>query len=379
MAHLVEMKKGGKTTGWQVRWYAPDGTRKSKIFKRKTDARRYGNNIEADKGRGLYNDPSLGKMAYAKWAEHWLASKVRIKPKTRESYESLLRTHVLPEFGKTSLNKIDPIQVQGWVADLDESGLSNARLRGAYQLLSASLKAAVESGYLGRTPCVGVRIPRVPKREKHYLSESEVELLANAIRPPYGVLVNVLAYGGLRWAEAVGLRRRHCDVLRGRLTVEESLSEVRGVLHRGPTKTYETRTVALPGFVRDALVDHLEANVDLARDALVFTSPDGDPLRSSNFRRRVWLPTLEALGGTVPLGLTPHHLRHTCASLLIRSGAHAKAIQGHLGHSSITVTMDVYGHLFEDDMDELAQRLDMAHREAKAMTSTSNVRRLNRG
>ncbi len=311
--------------------------------------------------------------------EALVGRQIRIKPKTRETYESLLRTHVLPEVGKTPLNKIDPIQVQEWVAELDESGLSNARMRASYQLLSASLKGAVESGYLGRSPCVGVSIPRIPKRQKLYLSESEVELLANAIRFPYSVLVYVLAYGGLRWAEAVGLRRRHCDVLRGRLTIEETLSEVSGVLHRGPTKTYETRTVALPGFVRDVLAEHLDSNTRPARDALVFTSPGGDPLRGSNFRRRAWIPALESLEGWVPLGLTPHHLRHTCASLLIRSGAHAKAIQAHLGHSSITVTMDIYGHLFEDDMDELAQRLDTAHREAKALAPASNVRHLKRG
>lgn len=180
-------------------------------------------------------------------------------------------------------------------------------------------------------------------------------------------------------AEAVGLRRRHSDVLRGRLTIEETLSEVRGVLHRAPTKTYETRTVALPGFVRDALAEHLNKNTKPARDALVFTSPGGEPSRSSNFRRRVWLPAIEGLDGRVPLGLTPHHLRHTCASLLIRSGAHAKAIQAQLGHSSITVIMDIYGHLFEDDMDELAQRLDTAHRKAKTVVSTGNVRSLKRG
>lgn len=369
MAQLLKIEKDGKTTGWQVRWYAPDGTRKSKIFKRKSDARRYGNNMESAKARGLYNDPSLGKIRYEKWARHWLDSKIRLKPKTRETYESLLRTHVVPEFGKTPLNKIDPMQVQEWVADLDEFGLSNARMRAAYQLLSASLKAAVESGYLGRTPCVGISIPRVLKREKLYLSESEVELLANAIRYPYSVLIYVLAYGGLRWAEAVGLRRRHCDVLRGRLTIEETLSEVGGALHRGATKTYETRTVALPRFVRDALAEYLNENVETTRDALVFTSPDGNPLRSSNFRSRVWLPALKTLDGRVPLALTPHHLRHTCASLLIRSGAHAKAIQAHLGHSSITVTMDVYGHLFEDDMDELVSRLDTAHLRATKMAT----------
>jgi integrase len=217
------------------------------------------------------------------------------------------------------------------------------------------------------------------KRQKHYLDESEVELLASQIAAPYDLLVYVLAYGGLRWAEAVGLRRSDCELMRGRLSITETLSEVAGVLHRGPTKTYENRSVALPAFVRDALVEHLAENVEPHRDALVFTGPEGGPLRSSNFRKRVWLPAIEALGGQIPLDFTPHHLRHTCASLLVRSGAHAKAIQAHLGHSSITVTMDVYGHLFPDDMDALASRLDKARRDARAVARPQgNVRRLTR-
>ena len=88
----------------------------------------------------------------------------------------------------------------------------------------------------------------------------------------------------------------------------------------------------------------------------MFTTPAGTPLRNSNFRRQFWYRAVESAG--LPEGLRIHDLRHTCASLLAAAGATPKAVQAHLGHSSITVTMDRYTHLFPSDVDDLVQRLD---------------------
>lgn len=350
--------------GWQARWYDPHGNQATKSgFKTRKEALNYGSLMEADKFRGVYNDPKLAKTPFNDWVDHWLATKQHLKPSTLESYESALRTHILPEFGGMQLGKIDPIQVQEWVADMRTRGMSSSRMRQSYQCLSAILKFAVESGYLGRTPCVGVSIPRVPVRDKLFLDAWQVKLLAEAIKEPHETLIYVLAYGGVRWGEAAGLRRKDCDLLRSRLNVSEALSEVNGYLYRVKTKTYEQRTVVLPPFVRDLLEKHLEEHVDSDGDALVFTSPDGDPLRYGNFRKRAWDLAVNELD-VLPNNLTPHHLRHTCASLLVKNGAHVKAVQEQLGHSSITVTMDIYTHLFPSEMDALATRLGESHRQA---------------
>jgi integrase len=164
----------------------------------------------------------------------------------------------------------------------------------------------------------------------------------------------VLAYTGIRFGEAAALRRSRCDVAASRLDIIESLAEVAGGLHFGSTKTHRRRTVAIPATIRDLLVNHLDT-VDDAPEALVFTSPIGQPLRYSNFRNRVWIPATEAAG--LP-GLDIHELRHTAASLMIRAGADPKLIQTQLGHASIAITYDVYGHLFPDRLDELADKLD---------------------
>jgi integrase len=214
------------------------------------------------------------------------------------------------------------------------------------------LKGAVAAGYLGKTPCVDIRTPRESKREAIVLEPEQVDALTAAIAEPYGVLVYVLAYGGLRWGEAAALRRERCDILRARLDVAEAVSEVGGQLHVGPTKTYARRSARLPRFVAELLGAHLAT---VAPGNLVFMAPGGGPLRASNFRRRTWIPAVAAIG--MP-ALTPHHLRHTCASLLIRRGASVKAVQAQLGHSTPAVTLNVYSHLFADDLDALYRDVD---------------------
>lgn len=187
-----------------------------------------------------------------------------------------------------------------------------------------------------------------------FLDAAEVERLA-ARAGEHAVLIFTLAYGGLRWGEAAALRLSRCDLLRSRIEVVESLAEIGGRFHFGPTKTYQRRTVVLPSF----LVEQLAAGVtDVEPDGLVFSSPMGQPLRISNFTKRVWKPAVEAAG--LNPALRVHDLRHTCASLLIAQGAHPKAIQAHLGHSSISVTLDCYGHLFPYQFEELADRLEEA-------------------
>jgi integrase len=215
--------------------------------------------------------------------------------------------------------------VREWVAALVGRGLSASRVRQAYRLLGTIMRAAVESGYVARSPCVSVRLPRLPQREMLFLSAEQVRTLAEAAGE-YRTLIYVLAYGGVRWGEAAAIRRRRCDLLRGRIEVSESLAEVGAALHVGPTKTHQARTVTLPRFLRTMLNRHLQG-VPADPGALVFTAPGGGPLRLTNFRRRVWVPALRAAKLSERVRI--HDLRHTCASLLIAQGEHPKAIQEH--------------------------------------------------
>jgi len=353
MAHIE--RRSDRRKPWRVRYRDPMGRERSRSFARKADADRFLATVQADLIRGDWTDPRLSKITIQEWAERWLRTKSHLKPKTLAGYRSNLHAHVLPAFGRYQLRHVDRMAVEEWMADLQASGLGPSGVRQARQVLNSMLALAVGASYLAANPVDRVRNPRQPEPQMLFLDADQVERLAGSIREPYGTLVYLLAYGGLRWGEAAALRRGRCDLVRSRIEVAESVSEAGGELHFGPTKNHRSRIVGIPGFLRDLLDTHLDQHVPDEPDALVFTSPQGAPLRNSNFRRQVWYTAVEQAG--LPEGLRIHDLRHTCASLLIAAGANPKAVQAHLGHSSISVTMDRYTHLFPSDVDDLIRRL----------------------
>ena len=350
---------------WQARYNDLDGRRRTGEvrFTSRAEAVRWLAKIEEDLRLDRWVDPDGGKTPLDDWAWRWFESRVDLKPKTQVSYASLLRNQILPTFGRRQLSKIRPIDVQEWIARMQNGGLSASRVRQANHLLGSIMKAAIVEGMVAGNPCAGARLPRMPRHEMAYFTAAEVEQIAAAIKPPYGLFVHVLAYGGLRYGEGAALRRNDCDLERARVRVDESLADVNGTLIFGSTKTHHQRYVVIPPFLVAMLREHLADNVGPAHNALVFTSPDGAPLRYGNFARRIWKRAL-ADAGLEPAGL--HALRHTCATLLIAHGAPIKAVQAQLGHQSAELTLDRYGHLYPDQMDVLAGRLEEARAQTQA-------------
>lgn len=171
----------------------------------------------------------------------------------------------------------------------------------------------------------------------------------------------MLAYCGIRWGEATALRVARVEPVRGRLEIVEAVVDVNGTMIFGSPKSHQHRSVPIPRFLRADLVT---ATAGKSRGDLVFPSATGSALRVQNFRRDVFDRAAREAG--LP-GLTPHELRHTAASLAIASGASVKGVQSMLGHASATLTLDRYGHLFEGELDAVADRLDVARAEALAV------------
>ncbi len=238
-------------------------------------------------------------------------------------------------------------------------GLSASRIRQAHVVLSQILKAAVREGRIGRNVTLGAKLPPISPKEAEYFDPEVVERIASSVREPYDLFVRLLGKLGPRYGEAAALRRRSVNLLARRLTIEESVAEVSGHVVFGPTKTHAMRKLPLPPSLRAAFERHLEEHVGPEPDALVFTSPTGAPLRYRNFMRRVWKPTLVDLG-LPDVGV--HVLRHSAAAALIRSGASAIAAQRILGHRSAAFTLTVYGHIFDSDLDLVAENLDQTWR-----------------
>lgn len=355
MAHIEKRTQAG-TLRWRARYRGPDGRERSRTFARKTDAEQFLAQVETDKARGTWLEPSLALVPFGTVADEWLRTATHLKPKTRAGYESMLRSRLLPAFERAPIGEIRPADVRGWLAGMQTRGLSASSCRQAYHLLSAIMRTAVDDGRIATSPCRGVKLPRLPQVEMAFLAPDQLRKLLGLVDPNYRLFIEVLAITGVRFGEAAALRRHRCDLIRSRLMVAESLSDVSGTLHFGSPKTHQRRTVTVPHFLRDRLAQHLSG---LETDeSFVFQAPLGGPLRYTNFARRVWKPAL--IEAELPdMGL--HALRHTCAALLISQGAHPKAIQSHLGHRSITTTLDRYGHLFEDEHEKLAARLDAAY------------------
>jgi integrase len=151
------------------------------------------------------------------------------------------------------------------------------------------------------------------------------------------------------------LRVRHVDVLRRRALIAESVTLAGNKQVWGTPKGHERREVPIPAFLIEDLAHHVEGKDP---DDLVFTGVRrGGALRSQIFRRAAFDQAAAAIG--VP-GLHPHELRHTAASLAIAAGANVKVIQQMLGHKSATMTLDQYGHLFGDQLDQVADSLNAA-------------------
>lgn len=202
-------------------------------------------------------------------------------------------------------------------------------------------------------PVAGLRLPKLERKEAVYFEPAVVDSIVAATPDAYECFIAVQGVLGLRFGEAAALRRRAVDLLRRRIRVDESLAEVGGQLIFGPTKTHAQRTIPIPPPLVEALQAHL-ITMPASPDALLFTSARGGPLRYSRFRPAVWAQTLAG----IPLPYVGMHaLRHSAAARMIAAGWSPKAVQQVLGHSSAAFTLTVYGHLFDDNSDELAARL----------------------
>lgn len=360
-----------KTLGhkrYQARWTDPAGKQRSKIFQKKSDAEKHLTSVQHAMLSGSYVDPAAGKITVGAMADTWLSSKVNLKASTRARYESALDVHVRKRWGTTPLARVDHGSVQAWVDEMAASGASAAQVRKIVSVLSGVLALAVRTKRLASNPCDGVELPRTTERPPKYLTASQVANLAreaatlpsgrpkratDAAFQQYRLVVLVLAYCGLRWGELAALRVSNVDLLRKRLHVTASVTEVNGSkLVWGTPKNHEARWVPVPRFLADEIAVHLAGK---ATGDLVFTSPDGSVLRNRNARRAWFDRAASAIGVE---GLTPHELRHTAASLAVSAGANVKAVQRMLGHASAVLTLDRYADLFDADLDAVAERLD---------------------
>jgi len=369
-------KRSDKGT-YEASYRDPAGRVRSKSFKAKGEARGFLAAAENAKQRGDWTDPRGGKIRFEDYAADYFASVAHLRPGTRQKIEGHLRNQIYPFFDKTPLGAIKPAHVRSWIATLEKEGLAPGTINGIYRTFSKIMKTAVIDGLISRSPCIGIDLPKQTSHEEmRFLDPDQVEALAEAIEPRFRALIYTAAYTGMRWGELAALRVERLNLLRGSVDVVESMSEINGYLEVQPTKTGRSRTLSLPRSLCELLGEHLGHYP--SEDGFVFTSAESKSLRR-NFYHRHYLPAQVRSGLDPDLCLCTnrqceqrhrplyrfHDLRHTCAALLIAQGAHPKEIQERLGHSTITLTFDRYGHLLPSLDERLRDGLDQMIRGAR--------------
>jgi integrase len=343
---------------WRARYRDANGKEHARHFSRKIDATQWLNSVAAAQASGTYVDPKAGQVALGEYAQMWLTRQAHLKPSTRSRYRAIVRCHVEPAFGATPLAQIEHSAVAAWINELLDDGIAAPTVRHIHRVLHMILNSAIDDGRLPRNPASRVKLPHARSRDKRFLTHEQVATLADAAGEDQ-LIIRVLAYCGLRFGELAALRVRNVDPLRRRLQIEESATEVDGRMVFGTPKSHQCRSVPVP---RSLITDLAAACAGKSPDELLFTAPEGGVLWLRNWRRRVFDPAVEGAG----LGqLSPHELRHTAASLAVAAGANVKAVQRTLGHASAAMTLDVYSGLFDDDLDAVADRLDVAAQSAR--------------
>lgn len=341
----------------------------------------------------IYIDPNAGDTPFGTLAEGWFAGLDELKRSTIDKYRSILDTHILPRWQHAPARAVTSMVIAPWMARLKKGGgetaeqkqkLGQSQKRLVFTIMSAIFDWACPE-FLPSNPMRDKKKLRRPKPKRihdHcYLEYLQVEALADlmdtlvgaygklkagAAAGINGVLVRTLAYTGIRSGEALALRVK--DYVRSRVRpvfkVSRTLVETdQGELYFDTPKDHEARDAAIPLSLTKG-IDRLCAGK--GPEDLIF-SVDGKPLRFRNWRAREFNVARGLLG--LPSALTPHKLRHTCASLAIAVGATVLAVQRLLGHASPVETLRTYAHLWNDEIWSVAEKLNTGRLQAISETA----------
>ncbi|GAC1361031.1 MAG: site-specific integrase [Acidimicrobiales bacterium] len=355
----------------------PLGREYSRTFRTRKAAESFEHAESTDPSRGLWVDPRKAETAFDAWATQWLDSDPNKRPKSVVTDETIIRLHLAPTLGARALGGITPLDVQRLVTKwARECAPSSTRRR--YATLRAILGSAVEADLIGRSPCRGIKLPSDSPRPRHVVTPEELGRLATVIAPEYRAMVYAGAVLGLRVGECLALRVGRLDLLRGTLTVAESVAEIHGRLIFGEPKSHAgRRTMTVPTPLLELLSEHLSqrALTGADQDSFVFASPEGGPVRYSNWRERVWKPATVDAG--LP-GLRFHDLRKAAATAMVSGGVDVRTAQSRLGHSDPRLTLAVYAQT-TDVADRAAARVLGDHFMGSTDGQPLNVARDGRG
>lgn len=378
-------RRWGRGKRWLAVWHTPSGDERSQAFDTKVKATRYANAMETDSARGDYIDPKAGKVRFDAVAEQWLTSRI-VDPTTAMRYETALRLHVDPVFGRRQLGSIKPSEIARWIADLVERfGPGTART--AFVVLHGSLELAVDDETIKRNPAKAkvVKVPSQKSGKVIVWSDETVLRIVGCHPVHYRPIPIVAAAAGLRQGELFGLAQEDIDfdemVIHVRRQVKRLGTDFVFALPKNDTE----RTVPMSEGTALTLRDHIDATKPRPY-TLPWEKPDGKPLtaellfrwsddrhiRARSYDESAWKPAL-AGAGVIPMptkdarsrlryvtdrdaGL--HALRHYYASVTLADGVNIKELAEYLGHGDPGFTLRLYTHLLPSSHERARKAVD---------------------
>lgn len=309
------------------------------------------------------------KGFYHQWLEHFAND--NYGPRTLRETKNVIENRLLPDYGDAKIKDIEKIHMVHFFSDLKKDGkrldgkkgtLSSSSLKNIYKAINALFKVAEEWELIDSNPCEKIKLPTVKHKKSNVLSAAESRTLFNLLEDEnvmWKLIVQVAAVTGMRQGEIAALEGKHLDFSNNAIVIDQSFVNVKGEgIKLKSTKTDRTRKVSVPDDLMKSLKKLRAIKYEQQMESknlwkweghlFLFSNEFGQPLRPDSISQW-WLRFTEKKKYKDKLKkIRFHDLRHTSATLLIDKGVHAKIIQERLGHSKISTTMDVYGHVLHD-------------------------------
>jgi integrase len=296
----------------------------------------------------------------------WIAAtKAEVSGKTHERYAEIVRCYLKPAFGPITLQKLTTADIQKAYGGFDRDPSARTR-RHIHRILKSALARAVEQQRLSRNPAAALkRLPKVEPKPINTLTVEQSTRLLKAIRhtTTYWPVLIALATG-MRRGEILALRWKNTDLEGGAVRVVESLEQTRAGLSFKSTKSEKTRAVPLPkfaltelrGWKRKQAEALLRLGLRQDPETLVCPREDGKPKQPDSLTHEFTY----LIGRADVPRVRFHDLRHSHATQLLAAGVHPKIVQERLGHSTITITLDLYSHVSDTMQASAVAQLDRA-------------------
>lgn len=372
--------KGVAKSAWVVDYVDTTGKRRLKTFRLKKDADQFAATAAVEVREGTHVADSAS-VTVEKAGSLWIASgeSAGLERSTINQRKSHLAHHIVPLIGQVLLSKLTVPAVRDFEDRMRNEGRSPAMTKKVLTSLGSILADAGERGLAMRNPVRDIkgsrkgRDRRQEKRQKGKLeigvdipTRDEIKALVASLDGNWKALLLTTVFTGMRSSELRGLRWKDVNLKRGEISVNQRADQFKAI---GPTKSEAgVRTIPVPPVVTSALKEHKLRQAPGV--TLVVANPDGQPRSHANIIAKGLKPAMLRAGVAVGAGdevaakyTGLHALRHFYASWLINRkedgglGLPVKMVQERMGHASIVMTMDTYGHLFprSDDGTELAQ------------------------